>query len=364
VEDAALGMASVYRALEMPLPREMRYADDAVLRKFADLLARFMPLDLVIDEQTADGGDVRISKTSVCGTWGAIAGTLRYFADRSGIPRAAIEGTQVAFDLVKKYATQGDAELVLDWHRKRDPLLVRRRLDYFGFELGREQESIDVFPPEYAAAARHALAESLAREEARHVAVKRNHDAIDEARELWRRSGAATPRLSMADLTSLYEARLTGVNSLDEFRAADLTLDLSGRVNESDRARWMALPSEVAVRDREVDIEYDVEEPPGGPPVAVARLRLPEKVARTLHESELPKLDRPLRFIVTRGQRGAARGNTLEELQEVLERPWTDHEIARESARPSRRDERRERVKKHDRGGKHGRKGGGRRGRR
>ncbi len=364
VEDAALGMASVYRALEMPLPREMRYADDAVLRKFADLLARFMPLDLVIDEQTADGGDVRISKTSVCGTWGAIAGTLRYFADRSGIPRAAIEGTQVAFDLVKKYATQGDAELVLDWHRKRDPLLVRRRLDYFGFELGREQESIDVFPPEYAAAARHALAESLAREEARHVAVKRNHDAIDEARELWRRSGAATPRLSMADLTSLYEARLTGVNSLDEFRAADLTLDLSGRVNESDRARWMALPSEVAVRDREVDIEYDVEEPPGGPPVAVARLRLPEKMARTLHESELPMLDRPLRFIVTRGQRGAARGNTLEELQEVLERPWTDHEIARESARPSRREERRERVKKHDRGGKHGRKGGGRRGRR
>ncbi len=137
VEDAALGMASVYRALEMPLPREMRYADDAVLRKFADLLARFMPLDLVIDEQTADGGDVRVSKTSVCGTWGAIAGTLRYFADRSGVPRAAIEGTQVAFDLVKKYATQGDAELVLDWHRKRDPLLVRRRLDYFGFELGR-----------------------------------------------------------------------------------------------------------------------------------------------------------------------------------------------------------------------------------
>src|SRR5664279_5330151 len=181
VEDAALGMASVYRALDMPLPREMRYVDDAVQRKFGDLLARFMPFDLVIDEQTADGGDVRVSKTSVCGTWGAIAGTLRYFADRSGIPRAAIEGTQVAFDLVRRYATQGDAELVLDWHRKKDPLLLRRRLAYFGFELGREQESIDVFPPALAAKARHALAESLAREEARHAAVKRNHDAIDEA---------------------------------------------------------------------------------------------------------------------------------------------------------------------------------------
>jgi uncharacterized membrane protein YgcG len=101
---------------------------------------------------------------------------------------------------------------------------------------------------------------------------------------------------------------------------------------------------------------------------------LPEKVARTLHESELPKLDRPLRFIVTRGQRGAARGNTLEELQEVLERPWTDLEVEREAARPSRREERREKVKRHDRGGhgghggrggkRGGKGGGGRRGRR
>jgi hypothetical protein len=371
VEDAALGMASVYRALDMPLPREMRYADDAVQRKFGDLLARFMPFDLVIDEQTADGGDVRVSKTSVCGTWGAIAGTLRYFADRSGIPRAAIEGTQVAFDLVRRYATQGEAELVLDWHRKKDPLLLRRRLAYFGFELGREQESIDVFPPELAAKARHALAESLAREEARHAAVKRNHDAIDEMRELWRRSGGATPRLSMADLTAMYEAKLGAVNSLDDFRAADLTLDLGGRVAPADRARWMALPSEVMVREREVDIEYDVEETPDGTPLGVARLRLPEKVARTLHESELPALDRPLRFVVTRGQRGAARGSTLEELQEVLERPWTDLEVEREAARPSRREERREKVKRHDRGGHGGRGGkrggkggGGRRGRR
>ena len=42
-----------------------------------------MPFDLVIDEETAWGEEARVSKTSVCGSWGAIAGELRYFADRS-----------------------------------------------------------------------------------------------------------------------------------------------------------------------------------------------------------------------------------------------------------------------------------------
>jgi hypothetical protein len=89
IEDAALGMASVYRSLEARLPETLPYADERVYRKFAELLARIMPFDLVIDERTADGEEARVSKTSVCGSWGAIAGELRYFADRFGIPRAA-----------------------------------------------------------------------------------------------------------------------------------------------------------------------------------------------------------------------------------------------------------------------------------
>ena len=361
VEDAALGMASIFRAMGMRLPDEMRYADDAVQRKYADLLARIMPFDLVMDEQTVDGQEARVSKTSVCGSWGAVAGTIRYFADRSGVPRAAIEGSQVPFDLVRRYATHGVAELVVDWHRKKSPLVLRRRVVYFGFQLGGEQEGLDEFPPEHAAAARHALAESLAREEARHAAVKRNHGAIDEVRELWRRSGGATPKLGMAELTALYEAKLAGVNSMEEFRGADLTLDLASALPEEERTRLLALPSETVIREREVDIEYDVEEGVGG----VARLRLPEKMARNLTEAELPKLDRPLRFVVSRGQRGAARGATLDELQDVLERPWTDSEVERANAKPSRREERRERVqhgRRDKRGG--GGRGGGRGGKR
>ena len=97
IEDAALGMASVYRALELELPRTLTYADDGMLRRFQDLLVRVMPLDLVIDEEAADGTSVRVSRGSVAGSWGGITGTIRYFADRSGTPRAAIEGTQLQY---------------------------------------------------------------------------------------------------------------------------------------------------------------------------------------------------------------------------------------------------------------------------
>src|SRR5439155_1695290 len=84
IEDIALGTASVYRQLEVPLPAKLPYGDRKTLEVFADLVAKIMPFDLVIDEQTADGREARVSRSSVCGSWGAIAGTLRYFADRFG----------------------------------------------------------------------------------------------------------------------------------------------------------------------------------------------------------------------------------------------------------------------------------------
>jgi hypothetical protein len=59
-----------------------------------------MPFDLVIDEETAEG-QKRVSRRPVCGSWGAVAGTLRDFADRFGVPRASIEGTQLPMSLVR-----------------------------------------------------------------------------------------------------------------------------------------------------------------------------------------------------------------------------------------------------------------------
>lgn len=346
IEDAALGMASVYRAVELPLPSSMPNAGESTLRAFQTLLAAFLPFTLVIDEQTAWGDEARVSKTSVCGSWGPIAGELRYFADKFGNPRASIEGTQIPYDVIRPFATVTEGEIVYSAESRRAPLVIRRRVEYHGFELEREVEPIDDFPPEHADRARHALAEALARGEARHPGARRNQEAIDAVRETYRRSGGTTPRLNFADLVSLYEQQLAGVGSMTDFRRVHLDVDADRIVPRAVRERYAALPSTVSVRGRELEIHYDVEEGENGAPLGVARLRIPEKLARTLSEAELPTLDRPLRFIVTRGARGAARAASLGELQEELDRPFTEQEIAQlERAAEERRRERHDRKR-------------------
>ncbi len=377
IEDAALGMASVYRGLNMAIPAEMPMAHEGTRRQFADLLARYMPFDLVIDEVTSYGEEARVSKTSVCGSWGAIAGALRYFADKFGRPRASIEGTQLPMDVVRRYATSDDAKLEYDGERRKSPLVLRKRVEYFGFELEREVEAVEVFPEGREAEARAVLADALARGEARHFAVKDNLGIIDAVREAWRRSGGTLPRLNQADLAAMYERRLSTIDSLTEFKQADLALadDLEAHSPRAARAKYDALPTQVTVRDRDVEIGYDVEES-NGALTGVARLSIPEKVARSLTEGEIPALDRPVRYVVYRGQRGQVRARTLDELQTLLDAPWTDEEVARfnrkreeqrEDARGKRREQSRHEPKrglregrgKSSRPGKRERGGGG-----
>ncbi|MFL5501334.1 MAG: DEAD/DEAH box helicase [Gemmatimonadaceae bacterium] len=327
IEDAALASASIYRSLGLELPTRMVNARDHVFRKFTELLAQYMPFDLVIDEQTADGGEARVSKTSVCGSWGPIAGSLRYFADRSGIPRAAIEGTQIPMELIRRYATRGKVELIYDPRRKHGPLILKGSLEYFGFELESEVEIVEDFPAEHASEARQLLAAAVARGEARHLAVKKNQHAIEEIREAYKRSGGETRRLGLADLTALYSDQLKDVNSMEQFRATRLVVDRDQFVSREARDRLAALPNTAQIRDREVEIDYDVEDR-DGERQGIARLRIPEKIARTLSDGEIPALDRPIRFVVLRGQRGAVRAETLEELQELLAQPWSPDEVA------------------------------------
>ncbi|MEO8561434.1 MAG: DEAD/DEAH box helicase [bacterium] len=347
IEDAALGMASVYRGLSMRLPADLAMAHEGTRRQFALLLAEYMPFDLVIDEMTAWGEEARVSKTSVCGSWGAIAGALRYFADKFGRPRASIEGTQIPMDVLRRFATGDEATLEYDGERRKAPLVLKRRVEYFGFELERELEAVEDFPPGREDEARRVLAEALARGEARHFAVKDNLPRIDAVREAWRRSGGALPRLNQADLGELYLKRLAGVGSLTDFKGADLDLakDLEARSPRAERALYDDLPTRTTVRDREVEIDYDVEENEGTLR-GVARLRLPEKIARSLTESEVPALDRPVRFVVARGQRGSVRARTIDELQTLLAAPWTDDEVARfNRKRDEQRDEARGRQR-------------------
>jgi hypothetical protein len=147
LEDAALALASVYRSVGLPLPNAMPKADESVRRRFAELVAEYMPLDLIIDEMTADGEPARVSRSSVCSSWGAVAGTLRYFADRWGVPRAAIEGTQIPMELIRKYATRSAGELVYDPQRRGIPWSIEYRIEYAGFDLGREREGASAVPP-------------------------------------------------------------------------------------------------------------------------------------------------------------------------------------------------------------------------
>ena len=125
----------------------------------------------------------------------------------------------------------------------------------------------------------------------------------------------------------LYERELADVHSMTDFRAAPLAIDFERIVPAGERAPLLALPDTVLIRGREVPIDYDVETADGRPR-GVARMRLPEKLARTLTEDELPTLDRPVRFTVLRGPRGAVRASTLDELQDILARPWSPEEIA------------------------------------
>ena len=169
IEDTALGLASVYRSLELPLPKQLPYASKDIRRAWAELLARFMPFDLVIDEHTADGQEARVSKTSVAGSWGAVAGALRFFADRFGVPRASIEGTTLSYDLVREHAGLGPPRVVISGPRKHQGLAVERRRSYFGFDLDTEVEPIrGTIAEPLRAAARDVLTDALIAGETTH----------------------------------------------------------------------------------------------------------------------------------------------------------------------------------------------------
>lgn len=344
IEDAALAMACALRAVGIPLPQEMPLADRGILKRFSELLARKMPFDLVIDEGTADGQFVKISKSSVCWGRGAIAGNLRYFADRHGVPRASIDGTQIPLELLRKYAVKREPEIIYDADRKHTPLVIVRKVEYRDFVLESESQPLQQFPPALADPARLTLAMAVARGETRHEAAIQNRLAIEEIRTLFRKSGGLTTRLTTKDLAAHYQRQLEdqSVNSTAAFYKAKLTVRIDDFVTPEQREAVRRLPASVEIKERDVRIEYDVEEFYGRtaeeePGVyGVARLILPERLARTLTKEELPKLDRPLRFAVSRGEKGSVLADDLEELQDKLEGPWRPDIAPQEEIRPER----------------------------
>jgi hypothetical protein len=316
IEDTALGVASVYRSLEQPLPKQLPYASKELRKLWADLLARIMPFDLVIDEHTADGQEARVSKTSVAGSWGAVAGNLRFFADRFGIPRAGIEGTTLSYDLVRQYASLGPPKVVLRGPRKHQGLSLERRRTYFGFQLDTEVEPVTGEVPEaLRAVARDALTEALLTGETTHPDQQRLRRAVDELNELWRRSGGALSSIAPSALRQRVRAQLDSVDSWEQFLRTRVALDPSALVESDLRARLEAMPSSIRLRGDAAPLDYEVVDGEG-----IARVRLREGQARRLRADEIPPLDRPLRFAIQRGGHAPLLADSLPALLELLRR--------------------------------------------
>ncbi len=316
IEDAALGVASVYRSIEMSLPRQLPYAGKDLRRQWADLLARIMPFDLVIDEHTADGQEARVSKTSVAGTWGAVAGNLRFFADRFGIPRAGIEGTTLSYDLVREYATLGAPRVIITGPRKHQGFAIERRRSYFGFELDTEIEPVHgVIPEALRPAARDVLADALLAGETTHHAQGRLRQAIAALDELWRRSGGTLPSVSPDAVRRTIRGQLEHVNSWEDFLRVPIALDPASLIDAATRERLEALPSMLRIRGDAAPLDYEVMNGEG-----VARVRLREGQARRLRKDELPELDRPLHFAVQRGRHPPLLADSVPQMQSMLQR--------------------------------------------
>ena len=316
IEDTALGVASVYRSLELPLPKQLPYASKEIRHRWSDLVARIMPFDLVIDEHTADGQEARVSKTSVADSWGAVAGSLRYFADRFGVPRASIEGTTLSYDLVRRYASLGPPRLVLGGPRKHQRMMIERRLTYFGFELETVMEPVETeFPPELAEEAKDVLARALVQGETQHSDQPRLRRVLADLDELWRRSGGKLATLSPDALRQAVRTQLDRTTSWQGFLNGRIVLEPARLVDSGTRERLEALPDRLHVRGDAVPLEYEIQNGEG-----VARVRLREGQAKRIRIDELPRLDRPLRFAVQRGRHPPLLADTIPALQHLLRR--------------------------------------------
>ncbi|MGI9041205.1 MAG: helicase-related protein, partial [Gemmatimonadales bacterium] len=226
IEDTALGTASVYRSLELPLPKQLPYASKELRKQWAELLVRFMPFDLVIDEHTADGQEARVSKTSVAGSWGAVAGNLRFFSDRFGVPRAGIEGTTLSYDLIREHAGSGPPKVVLIGGRKQQRLAVERRRSYFGFELDAELEPLDgEIPPELRRAAQDVMTDALLAGETAHPDQNRLRRTLVEMDDLWRRSGGTLTVAAPDVLRLKIYLQLDDVASWEDFLRTRIVLE-------------------------------------------------------------------------------------------------------------------------------------------
>ena len=314
IEDIALGAASVYRTLEVPLPAKFPNATSRTLKQFQTVLADVASFALVIDEQTASGESVRVARGSVCSRSGAVAGTIRYFASRHGALRAAIEGTRLPLALIKRHAWRGPPTVEYRHSRKGGALYQVSATEYLGFVLDRDRKPLTgAIPRDLIESARGALATTLMAGTTDHPHQQRVRRALERLGMYWRRSGGALVEADPARARANLMKQLQSVESLEHFMSTPMGLDVEALVSKEAIARLDGLPGSAAIFGDRVPLDYEIENGKG-----VARMRLRVGQARRLKAKDLPVLDRPLRFTVLRGRRPAIRADTLEELHRQL----------------------------------------------
>jgi ATP-dependent helicase HrpA len=329
IEDIALGMASVMRTLERPLPERLPRASTHIARSFQDLLARVMPLDLVIDGETAHGERVKLSNSSVCSAHSAVAGRLSYFADRYGTPRAAIEGTSIPHELIQNYASRGEPEIELRNRRGRPRLSLVRASRYAGFVLERRRTSIvDTFPEGLEDATRREIARRVVEGITAHPNQERVSKVVQKLEDYWHRSGGALAEVHPQQVEDRILAQLQQVSSWQNFVDTVLHLSIEDCLTSEQRVSLDSLPTTATIKGNQIPLRYEME---GTTPVV--RLRFREALARRVLDRHLPILDRPIRFSVIRGKREVIQAASIEELQQRLRRLPEDRQGRRRRGR-------------------------------
>ncbi len=332
VEDVALGLASIYRTLELSLPESLPLADAKTLRQFRALLAEVMPLDLVIDEETARGESVRVSRGSMANKWGIVAGTIRYFADRRGVTRGSIEGSSLPASVVNQFARTTDGTVEYRRSKRSSFMCQIVRREYFGFHLERSDRKLsDPFPKSLLDASRNALTAALIAGQTDHHDQRGLLRCLDQLGEYWRRSGAQLAVADPAATRGTIRKQLDAVDSLSDFHETRIGLAIDEMISADEQERLDALPASAHIRGDTVPLLYEIEDGE-----SIVRLVVRMGQARRIQRGDLPEVDRPLRFTVTRGKNKAIRAVSLEDLHRKIEavpRRQPSHRRSRRSRR-------------------------------
>ncbi|MFQ5552041.1 MAG: hypothetical protein ACE5FJ_12480, partial [Gemmatimonadales bacterium] len=314
LEDISLGMASVYRSLELELPEKLPRPTSKVHNRFVDHLAEVMPFDLAVDGELSNGQRVRVSKTSTCDRWGAVCGTVSLFAGDDGEVRAAIEGSNIPLELIQRYAVGGPPKVEYLPRGKRGPLMLSHVREYHGYEVERSREVIegpfdDTRQPEVV----RCLAEALLAGSTDHRAQREIVRAANRIGDYYNRSRGELSRATHENMLRDLTKQLSRIRTYADFLSAPVVLKVSNFVAAEARMALDALPSYLEVGGRRAPLVYEL-----GGDRAWGRHVLKPKQAAQLEPNELERLDRPVRFTVVRGSRREIHASSLGGLHKLL----------------------------------------------